>query len=275
MSETLRLFLIPSPRLGVADDVRPERLTAGMNEWITLSRDVLAKKRAAVAAGTLKTSSELTEDHNELRPFGAQYCPALQEMNTVGYVLKWPASAVFKRTGPRAWEIHGAATQPFYKNHGMTSFPEAGQSDVLSIGLGWIVVTPPGWSTLIKNLPNNLSGHKHGIQFAEGVIRTDQATIPIQVHAFLPPNSPDTIEIQRGDPMAILFPFRREKLDVCVMDDAASIEDAVRLAKLDHETFANAPGRYRELYVEGNQPSELYPILDARVDVAAKTPQSD
>lgn len=264
-----RLFLVPSPRLGVADDVRPDRLTAGMNEWITLSREILAKKRAAAQAG-MPITSEISEDHNELRPFGANFCPALQEMNTVGYVLKWPASAVFKRTGPRAWEIHGSATSHFYKHHGMTSFPEAGQSDVISIGLGWIVVSPPGWSTLVKNLPNNLSGYQHGITFAEGVIRTDQATIPIQVHAFIPPTSPDTIEVKRGDPMAVIFPYRREKLDVCVMDDADSIADAVRLARLDHDTFANAPGRYRALYIEDENLSPLYPLLDARV--AKKSP---
>lgn len=261
----LRMFLVPSPRLGVVDDVRPERLTAGMNEWITLSRDVLAKKRAAAAAGQWQPSSDISDDHNELRPFGAQFCPALQEMNTVGYVLKWPANAVFKRVGPRAWEIHAAPTDTFYKFHGMSSFPEAGDSDAVSIGLGWIVVTPPGWSTLIKNLPNNLSGFRHGIQFAEGVIRTDMATIPMQVHAFIPPTAPAEITVKRGDPMCLLFPFRREKIDAVVMDDPASIADAVRLAKLDHETFANAPGRYRALYVENETLSPLYPLFEERL----------
>jgi hypothetical protein len=260
-----RMFLVPSPRLGLVDDVMPERLTAGLNEWITLSREVLAKKRAAAEKGWQPTS-EISEDHNELRPFGAQYCPALQENNSMGYVLKWPASAVFKRTGPRAWEIHSADTNQFYKHHGMTSFPEAGESDVLSIGIGWIVVTPPGWSVLVKNIPNNLSGWKHGIQFAEGVIRTDQATIPIQVHAFVPPNAPAEITVTRGEPMCVVFPYRRDRIDMAVMSDPASVADAVREAKLDHETFANAPGRYKALYIDDTNLSTLYPALEARFE---------
>jgi len=173
---------------------------------------------------------------------------------------------VFKRIGPRAWDIHAPPEQTFYKFHGMSSFPEAGDADALSISLGWIVVTPPGWSTLIKNLPNNLSGFRHGITFAEGTIRTDMATIPIQVHAFIPPTSPNEISVKRGDPMCLLFPYRREKIEAVVMDDAASVEDAIRLAKLDHETFANAPGRYRALYIEDQNLSPLYPIFQERAE---------
>lgn len=267
-SPPLRVFLIPTSETGRAEEVRPERLTAGMNEWIKLSREVLQKKRAAEAAGKWKPApgSEIGEDHQELRPFGAQHCPALQEVNTLGWMLKWPATATFKHLGARAWEIRSPEPQRSYKYHGHSSFPEAGDADVISIGLGWIVVTPPGWSTHIKNLPNNLSGYKHGINFAEGVVRTDQATIPLQVHAFIPPNAPREIEVKRGDPMCVLLPVLREKLELVVMDDPATMEDARYLAQVDHETFSNAPGRYRALYMEDENPSTLYPKLMERCE---------
>lgn len=263
-----RVFLIPTSETTRVEEVRPERLTAGMNDWIKLSREILQKKRGAEAAGRWKPApgSEISEDHQELRPFGAQHCPALQEVNTFGWLLKWPATATFKHVGARAWEIRSPEPQRSYKYHGHSSFPEAGDADAISIGLGWIVITPPGWSTLIKNLPNNLSGRTHGINFAEGVVRTDQATIPLQVHAFIPPDAPREIEVKRGDPMCVLLPVLREKLDVVVMDDPATMEDARWLAQVDHETFANAPGRYRTLYMDDENPSALYPKLMERLE---------
>ncbi len=261
-----RLFMIPSPRLGTSRDVTPERITAGMNDWITLSKEVLQKKRKAAEGGTWRPTSEISEDHNDLHPFGAQYCPALQEVNSIGYLLKWPASAVFKNVGPRAWEIHASETNAFYKFHGMSSFPEAGQSDVISIGLGWLVITPPGWSVLIKNLPNNLTDRQHGIVFAEGVVRSDQATIPLQVHAFIPPGSPKEIHVTRGEPMALLMPFKRERLELAVMDDPESVAEGLKAAALDQETFAAAAGRYRALYIDDENLSTLYPVLLDRLE---------
>ena len=257
----LEVFLIPSPQLGTISDVVPERITAGMNEWITLSKQVLAARRARPDV-PVPPSVELTDDHHQLRPFGAQHCPALQEMNTVGWLLKWPANAVLKRAGA-SWEIK-ATNNAFYGFHPMSSFPEAGQAQSFSVNLGWIAVTPPGWSTLIKNVPNNLSGWRQGMQFAEGIVRTDQATAPLQVHCFLEPTAPKEIVVNRGDPMCLLMPFKRETLALAVMDDPESVADASRLASRDQATFGSGPGRYRALYVDDTNLSPLYPALVER-----------
>ena len=259
----LEVFLVPSPRLGQIADIAPERITAGLNDWITLSREVLAKRRAAAAQGkqTTPPNTDITDDHNVLRPFGAQFCPALQDTNQIGFLLKWPANAILKRVGAKTWEIH--ATHDFYKFHSMSSFSEGGEVEAISIDVGWMCVTPPGWSTLIKNVPNNLRA-RTGWEFAEGVIRTDQATVPMQVHCFLQATAPKEIVITRGDPMCLLMPFRREALTLAIMNDPDSIADAVRYVERDQKTFANAPGRYRALYLDDENPSELYPKLAAR-----------
>lgn len=258
------MFLIPSPRLGTAHDVYPERITSGINEWITLSKEVLRKRREAEARGEHRTppNTDISDDHHELRPFGAQFCPALVDTNSIGYLLKWPANGVFKRVGAKTWEIHGATD--FYKFHSMSSFSEGGEAEAISVDIGWICVTPPGWNVLIKNVPNNLSGWKNGIEFAEGIIRADQATIPMQVHCFLAPTAPKEIVITRGDPMCLVMPYRRESIGVAVMDDADSVAEAARYAERDQQTFSNAPGRYRALYIEDENPSQLYPKLAAR-----------
>lgn len=248
----------------MCDDVSPERLTQAQNEWMDISRDVLAKKRQA-AEGGWQPTSEISDDHHFLHPFGAQHCPALQEVAQIGWVLKWPANAVLVNTGPRAWDLRVTEGNTFYKHHGMSSFPEAGYSDVISIALGWVAITPPGWSVLIKNLPNHLSGTKHPILFAEGVVRADQATIPLQVHAFIPSNAPREIVIKRGDPMCVLMPFQREpRLELAVMDDAESRDDVMIAAQRDQETFANAPGRYKALFVDETNHSPVYPRLLSR-----------
>lgn len=266
MPEPERLFFVPTPRLGKCDDVRPERLSQAQNEWMELSREVLAEKRKAAERGW-KPGSEIGEDHHFLRPFGGQYCPALQEIASIGWILKWPADGVLKNAGPRRWEVHVNETNTFYKYHGMSSFPEGGLADVLSVALGWIVVAPPGWSILIKNIPNHLSGWAHPVLFAEGVVRADQATVPLQVHAKIPPNAPEEIVIKRGAPMCVVMPFRREpRLEAVVMDDIASREETMRYADRDHETFANAPARYKELFVDDTNFSPLYPLLKARFE---------
>lgn len=264
VDENPPVFLIPSPRLGAITDVAPERVSSAHNEWMSLSREVLRKKREATAAGNLKPGVDVSDDHTFLRPFGAQFCPALLDLSSIGWVVKWPANGVFERTGPRAWRIDSSDEGQFYKFHQMSSFPEIGESDAVSIELGWIVVTPPGVSTLIKNVPNNLAGAKIGISIAEGVVRTDQAHVPIQVHALLLPSA-KKIDVKRGEPLALLMPYRRERFEMHVMNDQQAIDDAARAAKTDQETFANAPGRYKELFVEGTNYSELYAKLAARV----------
>lgn len=264
MADNNRIFFVPTPRLGAIADVKPEKLTQAQNEWMEHSHEVLEAKRKAAEKGWQPTS-EISEDHHFLRPFGGKYCPALQEVASIGWLLKWPGDAVLKNTGPRTWEVHVNETNGFYKYHGMSSFPEGGMGDVLSIALGWIVVTPPGWSVLIKNIPNHLSGFKHPMLFAEGVVRSDQATVPLQVHALLPPNAPKEFVIKRGEPMCVVMPFRREEpLVASVMDDAETREEALKLATRDQETFANATGRYKELFIEDTNFSPLYPILVER-----------
>lgn len=272
MADVAPVFLIPSPKLGTITDVAPEILNASHNDWIGLSREVLEKKRDAASKGAWKPEpmTDISEEHSFIRPFGAQFCPALQDLNSIGVVVKWPANAVLERKAPRVWEIRSAEPHGFYKFHTMSSFVEGGLAEAVSVELGWIVTTPPGVSVLIKNIPNNHGGAKDGISFAEGTVRTDQAAIPMQVHAFLSPNAPKRIEIKRGEPMALLMPYRREKFEIHVMNDADSVALGAKHAQIDQETFANAPGRYKALFVEDSNPSPLYPAMLER---APATPE--
>lgn len=267
MTAAAPVFLIPSPKLGSIADLAPEVLNASHNDWIGLSREVLERKREAASRGTWRPEpmTDISEEHSFLRPFGAQFCPALQDLGSVGFVVKWPANAIFERKGDRRWEIKTADPHGFYKFHTMSSFAEAGLAEVVSVELGWIVSTPPGVSVLIKNVPNNLEGAKTGVTFAEGTLRSDQATVPLQVHAFLSPGGPRQIEVKRGDPMALLMPYRRERFELHVMTDPEAVELAARFAQTDQETFANAPGRYKALFIEETNPSPLYPRLAGRL----------
>jgi hypothetical protein len=257
------IFLIPSPKLGPITDVAPEILNASHNDWFGLSREVLERKRAAAEKGAWKPEpmTDISDEHSFIRPFGAQFCPALQELNSLGVVVKWPANAILERKAPRVWEIRSSEPHAFYKFHTMSSFPAGGLAEAISVSLGWIVSTPPGVSVLIKNIPNNHSSAKAGISFAEGTVRTDQAAIPMQVHAYLSPDAPKQIEIKRGEPMALLMPYRREKFEIHVMNDADSVELAAKYSEIDQETFANSPGRYKALFIEDTNPSPLYPKL--------------
>lgn len=253
-------FLIPSPKLGLLHDVTPEKISLKDNHWIALTRDILQKRQIAAKNGW-KETTEVSKDHHFLHSFGAEHCPVLKEGHSLGYLIKWPANAILRRTEQNGWVIKSQPSPGFYGHHKMTSFPEAGESQVISVDLGWMVQTPPGWSVLVKNIPNNLTGVPSQLTFAEGAIRSDQATVGIQVHAFIPPNSPDEIKIKRGDPMAVLLPFVRENIEVVVMDDQVSISEATHILERSQASFTNAPGRYKMYYVDQTNYSPLYQTL--------------
>jgi hypothetical protein len=257
-----KLFLIPSPTLGRTEDVYPELVTQSANEWVELSRHILKQKRNAQAKGQWRPDYSISEESNRaLHPFGAQYCPALLEAHDLGYVLKWPATAIVRKAAPKGWQLKPSTNFNFYKYHEMTSFVESGEAEAISVDTGWSIIAPPGWSVLVKAIPNNLSGLPGGVQFAEGIIRVDQAVVGLQVHAKIPENAPKEFKIKRGDPMLLLFPFKRDVLELAVMEDKDSVDEAERLITQHHKMFELSPGTYRQLYMEDFNPTPFYDRL--------------
>lgn len=245
------VFLVPHETLGRVDDVMPERLTAAQNDWIAHNREILRKrKQPAHPPAGVKSSS-------------AADCPVMAELDSIGLLLKWPATAILRQVNPKGWEIKPSANFNFYNYNPMTSIPEQGEAEALLVDTGFTVVAPPGWSVLFKNIPNNIGGAPRGITFAEGVVRADQATVPLRVHAFLKTNAKE-IRVKRGEPMAMLLAFRREAQAWAVMDETVFRDEAAKLAAAN-KTALEAPGAYRKLYVEGtSNPTPLYPtLLDA------------
>ena len=95
--ENVRVYLIPSTELGHVEDVMPEKIRSQeLNDWVGLSREILKKKRLASDQGEWRSPQEIGEEHKVLNPFGAEYCPALHEASSFGFLLKWPMTAIFK-----------------------------------------------------------------------------------------------------------------------------------------------------------------------------------
>ena len=259
------VFLVPSPTLGRVEDVFPERLSQKANDWIGHTQEILKKKRKAVLAGQWRTTTYIGEEHEKIKPITADHCPAMSELDSIGFVLKWPATALLRKVGPSGWQIKpsSAGNFNFYKYSPLTSFTEAGEAEAIAIETGWTVVTPPGWSVLFKNLPNSFGAA--GLSFAEGIVRSDQATIPLSVHAMITPADGETeIKVKRGDPMAVVLAFKREPVELAVVTDPSLVEEAAKAGERLTATFAAAGGTYRKLFVEGEQPTPLYPkLLDA------------
>ena len=265
----LPLFLIPEPNLGRIEDVYPEKITQSSNEWVDVSREVLRRRREAAAKGQWKPTMPLSDDaHRDLHPFGAQYCPALQEVHQQGFLLKFPATAIVRRVKTdkkkEAWHVKPSRNMNFYKYHYMTSFSEMGEADAFSIDTGWAILTPPGWSCLVKAIPNNLRELPGGLQLSEGIIRTDQCVFGLQVHAKIPEHAPDEFQIKRGDPMLMLFPFQREELNLVIMNDDASVAQTQEIVEQGKITADKTPGSYRRMYIDGFNPAPLYQDLEKR-----------
>lgn len=255
------MFMVPSPLLGRTDDVYPELITAATNEWIDVSRHILKMKQEASIKGQYRANYEIGDDARDLHPFGAQYCPALQEAHSMGYLLKWPATAIVRKVTDKGWMIKPSTNFNFIKYHGMATFLEAGEAEAISIDTGWSFITPPGWSILVKGVPNLLGGNPGGMIMAEGIIRSDQAVIGLQIHGFVPDHAPKEFKITRGKPMALVFPFRREELGMAVMDDDESIAATKVLIDRITESADRSTGLYRRLYIEDFNPTPFYDQL--------------
>lgn len=255
------VFLVPSATLGRVEDVFPERLTQQGNDWIGHTREILQKKRKAVLAGQWKTTTYIGEEHEKIKPVTADHCPAMNELDSIGFVLKWPATALLKKVGPKGWQIKpsSAGNFNFYKYSPLTSFTEAGEAEAIAVETGWTVVTPPGWSVLFKNLPNVIA--PAGLSFAEGIVRSDQATIPLSVHAVVTADAGNDVKIRRGDPMAVVLCFKREPVELAVVTDPSLIEETAKAGERLNASFAAGGGVYRKLFQEGDHPSPLYPKM--------------
>jgi hypothetical protein len=251
MGEPALVFLIPTPELGRTEDVQPEKLSAKDNAWIEHTREILLKKQRAAKAGAKPGGGGyIGEDNARVKPATADACPAMAELSSIGWLIKWPATAILRRITPKGWLLKPSTNYNFYGYNPLTSFPEQGEAEAISVETGWTVVTPPGWSVLIKNVPNNLAGAPAGLILAEGIVRSDVATIPLQTHAFIAPGAPPEITLKRGAPMAVLMPFRREAVEIAVVEELAVIDETAKAASRAKEAFASAPGRYRAMYVD-------------------------
>lgn len=262
-AEKAPIFLVPSPELGRIEDVHPERLDASTNDWIAHTREVLRKKQAAARTGGFRPANEYVgEDADRVKPHTADACPAMEELSSVGYLLKWPASAIVRQVAPKAWQVKPSTNWNFFSYSPLTAFPEAGEAEAFLVETGWTVITPPGWSVILKNVPNQLVGAAAGITLAEAVVRTDRVTIPLQTHAFLQPGAPKEIFLKRGTPMAVLFPFKRAATELVVVDDVAIVDEVAKRAASEREAYASGSGVYRRLAISDDAtPNPLYDRL--------------
>lgn len=266
------VFLVPGATLGRVEDVFPERLTQETNDWIGHTREILKKKRKAVVAGQWRTTTYIGEEHEKIKPITADHCPAMQDLESIGFVLKWPATAILRKVAAKGWQIKPstAGNFNFYRYSPLTSFAESGEAEAILVETGWTVVTPPGWSVLFKNVPNVMA--PTGLSFAEGIVRSDQATIPLVAHAMITNGAPDEIRVKRGEPMAVVLAFRREPVELAVVTDPKLVEETAKTAEFVTASFQAAGGVYRKLFVEGSPPTPIYPkLLEAwKAEHAAK-----
>ena len=123
------VFLVPQAALGQTADVTPERITSHLDEWIEHSRELLDKKRRAAREGKWAPTHPVGDTAAHLRPSGAESCPALAELDSIGLILKWPATAILRQVGPKAWQVKPSTNYDFIHYSPLTSFAEAGEAE--------------------------------------------------------------------------------------------------------------------------------------------------
>jgi len=236
------VFLIPSPnwarsRTSSGD---PERVT---QHWIG-SRERCSRRSARPPRRARGSPSD--DGHHggaQLHPaVRASFCPALQELNSIGVVVKWPANASSSARRRACGRSHRGAARLLQVPHdeqlrrGRNRRSDQRRARVDRVHAARRLRAH-------QEHPNNHGGAKKGSPSPKDG-RTDQAAIPMQVHAFLSPNAPKRIEIKRGEPMAAHAVPPRE-FEIHVMNDADSVASARSTRRSTRRRSRTRPGATR------------------------------
>lgn len=245
------IFLLPVPWLPDPQLLQPRALRTEDNIWIGISRRVRELRRIHPQPGGLEA------DDPVLRATGAEFCPALGEAASSSVVVSWPESARLRRDPAGRWRFD-LPKPKFYRFHFQSSYPQLSYTPAFAAGLGWVAVCPAGWRVMVRGVPNYAGNLSRGLLVAEGIVRSDQVPVPIQVHIALGDWAPDCIDIERGTPMVALSPISRRLPSFDVVTERDAVELVASEALIDGTTFAAAPGRYAEIYVAGGTESDLH-----------------
>lgn len=142
-------------------------------------------------------------------------CPGVVDLVSQGYIMPaWTDFVLDRRV-----DEHGDSStintgwRPdmnghFLEEQVIMNPPEGHSKYVLKIDGPWLMITEPGWSTLVLPLPYS---EEHRFNVMPGIIDTD---IAHQMNFIFTLPNPGRVEIEAGDPIFQMIPFKREKFDM-------------------------------------------------------------
>lgn len=98
----------------------------------------------------------------------------------------------------------------------------------------WSIKTPKGWSVLFKNPANNFSNDIH---ILEGVVDTDEYTVPVNFPFVWTGSEEGEWVIPRGTPLVQVIPFKRTDIELVIKDvdeeSQQEVQDRLVMAHFD------------------------------------------
>jgi len=179
-------------------------------------------------------------------------CPSFPDYFSQGYIVPmWsdvrlamnPESMEYGWSSPLKDTLIEVHTNNQFIDHVQPYFQDSHGKFVFKAVCPWKIITPPGWSVL--QLPLFYHFNREW-SVLPGVLDTDiYHNINQQI---LYHGNGETIEIKRGDPLALYIPFERsKKLELEIR--TANEEDINRFDLIDLNLFSKFPpnGTYREM----------------------------
>lgn len=180
-------------------------------------------------------------------------CPSFPDYFSLGYIVPmWTDSRLVSNIKNSTWHWETSSTLFKYEVHENSQMvdyvtPKFNGIDgqfIFKANCPWRIITPPGWSVLQLPLFYHFNQEWSVLP---GVIDTDiHSEINQQI---LYHGNGETIEIKRGDPLALYIPFKRDSVDLKPEIRYQAEGDRKSFARqyLNFTTKFSPNGQYRKL----------------------------
>jgi hypothetical protein len=176
-------------------------------------------------------------------------CVPFLDTLTSGYALLNQVDYLFFKNnrGEICWRTHGSLPDlsPWGISMGMHDLEQISDDMIrldeeglpLKFENPWFISTPKNYSCLFTDPFNQ--GKKRKFRILDGIVDTDMYTLPVNFPFFLKQFKQDeTVHIKKGEPIALVFPFRREKWKMVVEKQKESNTDRkMRFFKLIEDNY--------------------------------------
>lgn len=159
-----------------------------------------------------------------------RHCIPVLDYLTSGYVIRASAQTLISKTNTPGTDIRGlkyfTSDLKSVSTHGHAQCPvkiDGEKKTYLKINNPWLVKTPPGYSTLFFQPFYQMEKR---FVLLPAIVDTDKHNVPVNFPGYLATD--EEVQINPGDPLMAVFPFKRDEWKMSVKDAKTEPSDLIR-----------------------------------------------